>query len=183
MWSAWDIMLALALATALTLSPTFSLTAAQQQQTFALMHSKRPPRLFETASEAAYAAALAYGTVPLFEEIGAKIYVDYLPIGIRYSYGILLHGQSDPDTGDDEIAYPLNQDDGHGAVIGLWHEHPTGQDWPTLYGHDDDIRQTKQAVWTSLRSKLFVQYWDGREVVPDWQSYAEITPLCTGCVA
>lgn len=175
-------MFLLALASAFTLASNFQLTAAQQQQVYAEMRSTQPPRTFTTASEAAYAAALKYGRGLLFEEIGAKIYVDSLPEGLRYSYGELISGQFDPDTGDEEIVYRLNQADGHEAVIGLWHEHRTGQDWPTLYGHDDDIQATKQAVWTSIHKDLFVQYWDGREVVPVWRVNAAPSPLCNGCL-
>lgn len=123
-----------ALVTALAGSSTFTLTASQRQQTYMQMHARERPQWFSTASEAAYAAALDYGQNLLYEEIGAKIYVDGVGPDRRYSFGSVIHGEDDPQTGDAEIVYSMIQTDGHSAIAGLWHEHPTGQNWTTLFG-------------------------------------------------
>lgn len=171
-----------ALVTALAGSSTFTLTDSQRQQTYTQMHGTHPPQWFASASEAAYAAALEYGQRLLYEEIGAKIYVDYVRSEPRYSFGAVIHGQDDPATGDAEIVYSMDETDGHDAVAGLWHEHPSGQTWTTLFGHDDDVATTKQAVWTTIGTNLFVQFWDGRQVVPAWNDEQAIPSLCSGCV-
>ena len=175
-------MLALALFAALTLPPMFDLTGSEVQQTYAQVHFHRLPGTFSTASEAAYAAALTYGKRILNQEIGAKIYVDNRRSGPQYSFGKLIGGEYDPETSEAEIEYAVDQTDGHYAVVGLWHEHPTDDTWMTLYGHDDDVRQTKHAVWTSIGTQLFVQFWNGRAVVPAWDPSSQIPPLCTNCV-
>ncbi len=175
-------MLALALASAMALQSTFNLTEPQREATEVEMRSPAPPRHFSTASEAAYAAALTYGKTILFFEVGAKVYVDNVASGPRYSFGPELYGQIDPATDAPEITYPTDQTDGHTAIVGLWHEHPTGDSSDTLFGHDADVRNNKQAVWTSVGMQFFVQYWDGTNVVPQWTAETEIPALCSACV-
>lgn len=176
-------MLALALSSVLTLSTTYAFTPAQQQQTFAQVRTNAQPHVFATATEAAYAAAVQYGRALIDEEIGAKIYVDYSPSGPVYSFGAVMLGQIDPDSGEPEITYPLDQTDGHSAIVGLWHEHRTGDTWRTLLGHEDAVRETGQAVWTSVGTTFFVQYWNGISVMPLWDPAAASLPaLCTRCV-
>lgn len=122
---------------------------------------------FETASEAAYAAALTYGRKLLMGyEIGAKIYVDMNQGKPAYSFGPVIAGSVDPVTSDEEVTYNTTQADGHFAVVGLWHEHPTDTPVDSLESHYAEIALTKQTVWTTIGSRLYVQYWDGSEARP-----------------
>ncbi len=139
---------------------------------------------FTTASDAAYAAALRYNRHLLLNEIGAKIYVDY-PIGNArpvYSYGPLINGQIDPQTGDEEVIYDENERDGHDKVVGLWHEHPRDDLITTLGSHEQEIRRTHQAVWTTIGDTLYVQFWNGTTVIPHWNESNALPPLCNACV-
>ncbi|HZZ64777.1 MAG TPA: hypothetical protein VFE17_04705 [Candidatus Baltobacteraceae bacterium] len=127
-------------------------------------------RSFETPSEAAYAAALTYGRKLLMGyEIGAKIYVDMNQGAPVYSFGACIAGSVDPVTSDEEVTYNTTQTDGHLAVVGLWHEHPSDTPVDSLQSHYAEIASTKQTVWTSIGSRLYVQYWDGG------QNFGELT--------
>ena len=123
-------------------------------------------RRFETPSEAAYAAALTYGRKLLMGyEIGAKIYVDMdqgIPV---YSFGPQIAGSVDLVTSDEEVTYNTTQTDGHLAVVGLWHEHPSDTPVDSLQSHYAEIASTKQTIWTTIGSRLYVQYWDGSQAV------------------
>lgn len=136
---------------------------SQNQQTIVAFAAHRAqPQAFETASEAAYAAALKYYRPVLpGGEIGAKIYVDLVGGFPRYTFGLLIPGMIDPVTSEPEVTYSTRQSDGHLAVVGLWHEHPTGTLLDSLVSHFDEIQATKQVIWTSIGTGLFVQYWDG----------------------
>jgi hypothetical protein len=142
----------------------YVLTPTQEARVRASFRSQR----FPTASEAAYAASLNYGRALLSVEVGTKIYVDVIQGAPVYSYGQLLLGQADDETGDEEIVYdPLNAD-GHLKLIGFWHQHPTVDSWLTLYGHYAQIEATHQTVWTTIRRDFFVQFWDGSRAMPQW---------------
>ena len=138
---------------------------------------------FATPSEAAYAASLRYHNVAALVEFGAKIYQDIDGVGrITYSYGSLIYGDKDSQTGDPEISYDPDATDGPFVPVGLWHMHPYGTTRDALFGHQDEIEQTHQAVWTTIGTDFYVQYWNGSKVMPEWgtDGYA-IPPICHKC--
>jgi hypothetical protein len=147
-------------------SSDYVLTEAQEAMVRASFKSQR----FPTASEAAYAASLNYGRAFLTVEVGAKIYVDVIQGAVVYSYGPAIYGQSDDESGEEEILYDPRSNDGHFQLVGFWHEHPSPDDWLSLYGHYAQIDQTHQTVWTTIRRDVFVQFWDGTRAMPTWSS-------------
>lgn len=152
---------------------------------FALTSPKRSAaHYFHTASDAAFAAAERYNRVLLLDEIGAKIYEDFAADGTPvYSYGALLEGTKDALTDDQEIVYSTAEADGHSQVVGLWHEHPRSDSVETLAGHDEEIRRTRQAVWTTIGTALYLQYWKSGDVIPETVSDDSPFPaLCYACV-
>ncbi len=152
----------------------YVLTPQQEAMVRASFTSER----FPTVSEAAYAASLRYAQALLTVEIGAKIYVDFVQGQPVYSYGPPLLGQYDYDSGEEEIVYDPFDPDGHFRVVGFWHEHPTVDDWFTLYGHYAQIDATHQTIWTTIGHDLFVQFWDGSEAMPQWSaSVPAIQPI------
>jgi hypothetical protein len=144
----------------------YVLTPRQEAMVRASFKSQR----FPTASEAAYAASLNYGRDLLTVEVGAKIYVDVVQGTPVYSYGSQLLGVDDYDSDEEEIVYDPLGADGHFRAIGFWHEHPTGDNWLSLYGHYAQIDVTHQTVWTTIAHNFFVQFWDGSRVLPEWTS-------------
>lgn len=138
--------------------------SANQRTMVAFAVESSQDRRFETPSEAAYAAALTYGRKLLMGyEIGAKIYVDMdqgMPV---YSFGAVITGSVDAVTSDEEVTYNTTQTDGHLAVVGLWHQHPTDTPVDSLVSHYAEIASTKQTIWTTIGSRLYVQYWDGTQ--------------------
>lgn len=159
----------------------FSLPAVQQHSI--LREARVAAGYFDTASEAAYAAAVAYRMEMSPDvEIGAKIYVDLIGSQPRFTYGSLIDGNIDRETGDSEIAFNPDEADGHFAIVGLWHRHPAGSDESTLLAHAPEVEETHLAIWTSLNRKFYVQYWDGERVVPAMETAGEgVPPLCTHC--
>jgi hypothetical protein len=138
------------------------------QQQAAMVRASFTSQRFPTASEAAYAASLNYGRPLLSVEVGAKIYVDLVQGAPEYSYGPAIFGQNDSESGDEEILYDPRANDGHFLLVGFWHEHPSGDDWFTLYGHYAQIDATHQTVWTTIGRDLFVQFWNGTQAMPEW---------------
>lgn len=136
---------------------------------------------FPTASEAAYAASLRYGRPLQTVEVGAKIYVDLVQGAYVYSYGPPIYGEAEDESNDEVIEYDPRAFDGHFFLVGFWHEHPSADSWLSLYGHYSQIALTHQAVWTSIGRELFVQYWDGTQVMPRWTSAVPaIAPIVAG---
>jgi len=162
----------------------YALTENQQTVVSFAAHSSQPVH-FDTASEAAYAAALTYSRRLLpGDEVGAKIYVDFPFTKPQYTFGPLIVGQNDPQTSDEEITYNTQQADGHFAVVGLWHEHPASEPLDSMYQHYDEIARTKQTIWTSIGKDLYVQYWNGSSLAPQWRSNAAQMPaaVCRACM-
>ncbi|MGZ3562305.1 MAG: hypothetical protein ACXVAS_10715 [Vulcanimicrobiaceae bacterium] len=160
----------------------YSLTATEEQS-IQIDRQHSGTSGFATPSEAAYAASLRYHSVAALVEFGTKIYQDISGTGrITYSYGSLIYGQKDSQTGDPDITYDPNATDGHFVPVGLWHMHPFGTSRDALWGHYDEIEQTHQAVWTTIGTDFYVQYWNGTKVVPEWgtDGYA-IPALCHKC--
>jgi hypothetical protein len=170
--------LMVAAVTLLAIPPQRSSDYALTEQQRAMVRSSFKSERFPTASEAAYAASLRYGRELLTVEVGAKIYVDIVQGVPVYSYGPPLTGQTDDDTDDEEIVYDPLAADGHFRAIGFWHEHPTVDDWFTLYGHYAQIAVTHQTIWTTIGRDFFVQFWDGSRPAPAWTAAVPaIAPL------
>jgi hypothetical protein len=163
-------------------STMYSATPQQVRQWSRASSSKAGDR-FSTPTEAAYAASLKYKVVLSSGEIGAKIYADFDGGREYYTYGPPLYSEVDPQDTSDEIVYDYTVTDGHTHVVGLWHEHAVGSTWYDLYGHYETIRQTHQAIWTTLGHDFFVQYFDGTTVQPQWTAAVPaIQPICSVCV-
>jgi hypothetical protein len=159
----------------------FSLPEVQQHSI--LREARVAPGSFDTASEAAYAAAIAYRMeLSPDVEIGAKIYVDLVSGQARYTYGRVIDGTVDNTTGDAEISFNPTESDDHFALVGVWHRHPAGSDESTLLAHNDQVEETHLAIWTSINRKFYVQYWDGSRVIPRMETAStSVAPLCTHC--
>ena len=168
------------LAAASGLALAYSLSRVQEQATRVQLANHAA--YFDTPSEAAYAASLRYAQAMPFGEIGSKIYLDVVGNRAYYSYGSQLISQTDPSDGADEIVYDSAAADGHTAVVGMWHEHPLSDTWSSLYGHNAEITQTHQTIWTTIGLDFYVQYWDGTGVAPRWSnSIPAIDPICRDC--
>ncbi|MBV9270640.1 MAG: hypothetical protein JO165_06070 [Candidatus Eremiobacteraeota bacterium] len=164
----------------------FSLTAPQ----IALVATGAAPisRRYASPSEAAYAAARAYR----FEakdapaEIAAKIFMDETPGKTPlFGYGPEIIGTYDPFTSLQYVTYNLDEIDDRYMVVGMWHAHPRGDGWDTLFGHEAYVAQTHLAIWTTIGGDFYVQFWDGTRVAPQWNDRAvpPLAALCRACIS
>jgi hypothetical protein len=155
----------------------YVLTSAEQRAATVTMASTA--RTFSSASQAALAVALQDEHL-MFQngEVGAKIYVDVRDGVPEYSFGKLIPEQLDPDTSEEEITYDSSVTDGHLAVVGIWHRHPTGAGVASLSGHGEMISGTRQTVWTSVGRNLYVQFWQNDQRT----GVSEPTLVCAGCL-
>lgn len=165
----------------------FSLTAPQIA-TVASTGAAPQRQRYSTPSEAAYAAARAYR----FEakdspaETAAKIFMDEEPGKPPvFGFGPEIIGTYDPFTSLQFVTYKMDEIDDRYVVVGMWHAHPKGDGWDTLYGHEEYVVSTHLAVWTTIGSDLYVQFWDGTRVAPQWSSRTvpPLAPLCRACIA
>ena len=161
---------ALATASLMAIPPRRASDYVLTQRDVAMVRAAFKSQRFPTASEAAYAASLNYGRAVLTTEVGAKIYVDLVQNALVYSYGSPVYGQTDEETGDQEIVYDPMATDGHLLAVGFWHQHPSNEGFLTLYGHYAEVQMTHQTVWTTIGRNLFAQFWDGSRPMPDWTS-------------
>ena len=155
---------------------SYALTYAEQTQVSTAMRSSEI-QYFDTASEAAYGAALRYSRLS-DQEIGAVIFMDIVDGHAKYTFGREIFGETDNTTGYAEIAYDATDPGTHARILGLWHEHPLGDGANTLAGHGDTIARTHEAIWTSVGQTLYVQYWDEQSSAV----YADASVVCNGCV-
>lgn len=162
----------------------YSLTRAQMVAVSSLPHAPDVQGRFASPSQAAYAAARAYRLIGLDEsvEVAAKIYLD--PVLGTYGFGPLMRGSYDPFTEVKYVTYTLDDIDKHFGVIGLWHAHGRTEEVESLFGHEEFVAATHLAVWTTVGRDLYVQYWDGRAVAPQWShlSVPALPALCRQCL-
>lgn len=164
----------------------FSLTAPQIASV-ATTGSAPQQHRYASPSEAAYAAARAYrfAATDSPAEIAAKIYMDEEPGEPPvFGYGPEIIGTYDPFTSLQYVTYNFDEIDDRYVVVGMWHAHPRGDGWDTLYGHEAYVSASHLAIWTTVGSDLYVQFWDGTRVAPLWSSRAvpPLAPLCRACI-
>lgn len=160
---------------------SYALNAVQQHETH-LLEAAGTVAGYGTPSEAAYAASLRYAAAMPQGEVGVKIYVDERNGQVVYSFGTPIYSDVDQETATAEITYDARMADGHGAVVGLWHQHSVSSTWEDLFGHYETIASTHQTIWTTVGLDFYVQYWNGSAVLPHWSSNAPaIAPLCQNC--
>jgi len=165
----------------------FSLTEPQIASVASTGASPQLQR-FASPSEAAYAAARAYRFDALDSpaEVAAKIYMDEEPGKPPvFGFGPKILGTYDPFTSLQYVSYDVDEIDDRYVVVGMWHAHPRGDGWDTLYGHGAYVAASHLAIWTTVGSDLYVQFWDGERVAPLWSERAvpPLAPLCRSCVA
>jgi len=162
----------------------YSLTRAQMVAVSSLPRAPDAEGRFASPSQAAYAAARSYRLIGLDEnvEVAAKIYLD--PALGTYGFGPLMRGSYDQLTGVKYVTYEPDEIDKRYGVIGLWHAHGRTENVESLFGHEDFVASTHLAVWTTVGRDLYVQYWDGRTVVPEWsqRSVPALPALCRQCL-
>lgn len=162
----------------------YSLTRPQMVAVTALPRAPDTEKRFASPSQAAYAAARSYRLIGLDEsvEVAAKIYLD--PAAGTYGFGPLLRGSYDPFTEVKYVTYQPDDIDKQFAVIGLWHAHERTENVEGLFGHEEFVAATHLAVWTTVGRDLYVQYWDGQNVAPQWsqRSVPALPALCRQCL-
>jgi len=165
----------------------FSLTGPQIASVASTGASPQLQR-YSSPSQAAYAAARAYrfDATDAPAEVAAKIFMDDRPGKPPvFGYGPEIVGTYDPFTSMQYVPYNVDDIDDQYVVVGMWHAHPRGDGWDTLYGHEGYVSTTHLAIWTTIGSDLYVQFWDGARVAPQWSERVvpPLSPLCRACIS